>query len=48
MCLKTEIVRLGDGLGVGMRGRVFSIEIRFSVKEVCDGNAFRNACWFHA
>ena len=32
--LKTEMVGLGDGLGVRMRGNECSVEIRFSIKEV--------------
>lgn len=32
--LKVELIGLGDGLGVVIRGRACSIEIGFSIKEV--------------
>lgn len=32
--LKVELIGLGDGLGVVIGGRVCSIEIRFSIREV--------------
>lgn len=32
--LKAELIGLGDGLGVVIRGRVYSVGIRCSIKEV--------------